>query len=273
MATARLHHIDAFTDRAFTGAATPVVVVDRPIDRTWAIALTIELNQTVTAFLRPNEGGCEVRFFAATGELGLVGHAGHAAGFVALERLFPDRDRIVLANPVGGAMPVEREDGAIVLDLGAMPARAVPEVPHLDATLGHIRVVERLMADFGSVAVLDDEAAVRALRPDLARALDVPGDAVIVTARGRDADFVSRVFAPKENLPEDPVCGTAHRILVPYWAGRLGRARLSAHQVSWRGGHFRCESRGDRVRLGGRAVVVFEGTIAVPPARPGPGRR
>jgi len=264
MSKAHLFHVDAFTSQALHGAPAPVIVVDEPLSTHRALALTAELNQSVTVFIRPVPDGCEVRFFEVEGEVGLVGHAGLAAGFVALERLFPERDKIALTSPIGGVLPVERKGNLTVLEFRATQADVVASVPCLDETLGDVEITERLMADFGSVAVLADEDMVHSLRPDLERALDVPGSTVIVTAPGREVDFVSRVFAPKLNLPEDPVCGTAHRILVPYWATKLGRSQLSAHQVSERGGHFQCESRDGRVYLGGRAVTLFECEFELP---------
>lgn len=261
---ARLYHIDAFTSEKLRGAQAPVIVVERLVAPELGKAIAAELNQPVTTFLQQTRDGALVQFFDSKTEYGLVGHAGLAAGFLALTKLYPDRDGIVLTSPPGGLLPVSRADNEIVLDFAAAPGRAVAGIPNLDETFTGIPVRERLTAEFGSVAVLADEDAVRNLSPDFARALGVPGDMVIATARGRKADFVSRVFAPKFDLPEDPVCGTAHRILTPYWAAKLGRDRLVAHQVSARGGHFTCENRGDRVRLGGQAVVLFEAEFAIP---------
>lgn len=261
---ARLYHLDAFTSEKLRGAQAPVIVTDQPVEQKLAMSIAAELNQPVTAILHRDGDGCTVRFFDAKTEYGLVGHAGLAAAFVALTRLFPERDAIVLNSPMGGALPVAREGETIVLDFGAAPGASVPSIPNLDETFAGVDVRERLSAAFGSVAVLADEESVRNLAPDFAKALGVPGDMVIATAPGRTADFVSRVFAPKFDLPEDPVCGSAHRILTPYWAARLGRDRLIAHQVSARGGHFTCENRGDRVRLGGQAVVLFEAEFTMP---------
>jgi predicted PhzF superfamily epimerase YddE/YHI9 len=261
---ARLYHIDAFTSEKLRGAQAPVIVVDRPVETKLGLAVAAELNQPVTTFLRPTEDGGAVQFFDTKMEYGLVGHAGLAAGLLALTRLHPGRSSIVLKSPPGGVLPVAREGDAIVLEFGAAPGHAVPGIPNLDETFPGVAVRERLAAEFGSVAVLEDEESVRNLAPDFAKALGVPGDMVIATAPGRKADFVSRVFAPKFDLPEDPVCGTAHRILTPYWAAKLGRNRLVAHQVSARGGHFTCENRGDRVRLGGQAVVLFEAEFTIP---------
>lgn len=261
---ARLYHIDAFTSEKLRGAQAPVIVVDRPVDKKFGLAIAAELNQPVTTFLQPTEIGGVVQFFDAKTEYGLVGHAGLAAGLLALTRLHPGRDSIVLKSPPGGVLPVARDGDSIVLEFGAAPGVTVPSIPNLDQTFGGSKVRERLVAEFGSVAVLEDEEAVRNLAPNFAKALGVPGDMVIATAPGRKADFVSRVFAPKFDLPEDPVCGTAHRILTPYWAARLGRDRLVAHQVSARGGHFTCENKGDRVRLGGEAVILFEAEFAIP---------
>lgn len=261
---ARLFHLDAFTHEAMRGAPAPVIALDAPVTAALGVAMANELNQQVTTFLHPTADGCAVRFFDPKGEIGLAGHASLAAGFVALTKLYPERDSIVLTSPIGGALPVTRRGDRIVLEFDSAPGTPVPEMPLLDATFRAIAIEARLTASFGAVAVLADEDAVWNLDPDFAKALQVPGDMVIATAPGRKADFVSRVFAPKYDLPEDPVCGTAHRVLTPYWAARLGRSRLTGHQISARGGHFECELQGGRVRLGGQAYLLFEGDIALP---------
>jgi len=240
------------------------MLIDDPIDRERALTIAGEFNQPIMTFLRSTADGCEVRFFETKGEAGHVGHAALAAAYIALDRLYPGRNEITLDNPIDGALRVQREGEMIVLDFPAMPASVVPDIANLDDVLGHVPIVERLFTEFGAVAVLEDEAAVRSLKPDIKTAITVPGSTLIVTACGQQADFVSRVFAPKFDLPEDPVCGTAHRILVPYWASKLGRLRLMAHQVSQRSGHFQCELRGERVRLGGRIAVLFETQLAMP---------
>ncbi len=259
----RLFHIDSFTDRALGGAAAPVVVSGEPVPLDRALALAGEFNQPVLTILRPTTAGCEVRYFEKSGEVGHVGHAGLAAAYVALNYVHPDRHQLALANPIGGDINVERDGELVALDTAAMPGTSVEWIENLDAALGNIPILERLSASFGSVAVLENEEAVRAARPDFVKALQVAGATIIVTAAGRTADFVSRVFAPKENLPEDPVCGTAHRILVPYWSAKLGRTHLSAHQLSEREGVFRCSILGDRVRLAGSAAVLFEAELSL----------
>ena len=260
-----LYHIDSFTSCGFGGAAAPVMLIDDPIDLECALAIAGEFNQPIMTFLRSTSTGCEVRFFETKGEAGHVGHAALAAGYIALKRLYPERNEITLDNPIDGALRVRREGDMIVLDFPVMPAAIVTDISNLDDALGRVPIIERLFADFGAVAVLADEAAVRSLRPDIETVLAVPGATLIVTAHGQQADFVSRVFAPKFDLPEDPVCGTAHRILVPYWASKLGRLNLTVHQVSQRSGHFQCELRGDRVLLGGRIAMLFETHLAMPP--------
>lgn len=260
---ARLYHLDAFTNEQLRGAQAPVIVVEKPVEPALAMSIAAELNQPVTTFLHRTDDSCAVRFFGATTEYGLVGHAGLAAGFVALTRLFPNRSEITLKSPIGGELPVTRDGDTILLDFASAPGKSVASIANLDETFGGVVVRERLAAEFGSVAILADEDEVRTLSPDFGKALGVPGDMVIATAPGHHADFVSRVFAPKFDLPEDPVCGSAHRILTPYWAARLGRHKLIAHQVSARGGHFTCENRGARVRLGGEAALLFEADFPI----------
>ncbi|MBL8582355.1 MAG: PhzF family phenazine biosynthesis protein, partial [Rhizobiaceae bacterium] len=229
-----------------------------------ALRLAAEFNQPIMTLLCPRAEDCAVHFYTSEDEVGLVGHAALAGAFVALDRLYPHRDSIVLRSPVGGDLPVSREGTQFFLDLQAMEPVPAERIAHLDETLRDVAVEERLETPFGAVAVLEDEDAVRTLRPDLSKALEVEASTVIVTAPGRDVDFVSRVFAPKFDMPEDPVCGTAHRLLAPYWAARLGRKRLSARQLCDRGGRFDCHVAGSTVRLGGNAVLLCEADIVLP---------
>lgn len=258
---ARFHLVDTFTDRLFGGNPTAVLVLPGWPDDATLRALAMETGQTVTGFLVDRGERAEYRVLAAAGgALGLVGHTSLAAAFVLLRG---DRRAIVLDHPAAGSLTACRDGDRIALDFAAMPGEPVAPPPALCDAIG-VPVRETLVAPFGYVAVLDDAEQVRGLDPDLARVATLDRTAAIYTAAGRDCDFVSRVFAPQANLPEDPVCGTAHRILVPYWAARLGRDDLLALQLSSRGGAFRCRNAGDRTILAGQAVAVVEGTVDLP---------
>jgi len=157
---------------------------------------------------------------------------------------------------------VNRDGDLLVLDFPAYPPRAVDAPAGLFEALGYD--AEAVLQGNYLMVVYRDERAVRALEPDFSAMARAGLDEAIATARGVDCDFVSRFFAPGYGIPEDPVTGSAHCTLVPYWAGRLGKARLHARQVSSRGGELYCELRDDRVRIAGRAVTFLEGTIDVP---------
>jgi predicted PhzF superfamily epimerase YddE/YHI9 len=155
---------------------------------------------------------------------------------------------------------VRREDGFLLVDLPSRPPKPIPVPDALTKALGATPTEAGMSRDL--MAVFDDEEVVRELRPDF-RALAALGPAVIATAPGRDIDFVSRFFAPGDGIDEDPVTGSAHCTLIPYWTNRLGRAHLRARQVSARGGDLTCRDLGSRVSVGGRATLYLEGTIRV----------
>jgi PhzF family phenazine biosynthesis protein len=191
----------------------------------------------------------------------LCGHATLASAFVVLERLRPGQSEVRFRSR-SGPLPVSRQDDLLALDFPARPPLACEGLSAVAAALG--AMPRELLAAREYLAVFDEEAQVRALAPDMARVAALGHFALTVSAPGRDCDFVSRFFAPGLGIPEDPVTGSAHCTLVPYWAARLGRTRLHARQVSARGGELHCELRGERVSIAGRCVPYLEGVIEVP---------
>jgi len=256
-----LYQIDAFTDRLFGGNPAAVCPLERWLPDAEMQAIAAENNLSETAFFVPGGDGFELRWFTPEREVDLCGHATLAAGHLLLRHLDPDRESVAFSTR-SGRLEVNRDGDLLVLDFPAYPPRAVDAPAGLFEALGHD--AEAVLQGNYLMVVYRDERAVRALEPDFSAMARAGLDEAIATARGTDCDFVSRFFAPGYGIPEDPVTGSAHCTLVPYWAGRLGKARLHARQVSSRGGELYCELRDDRVRIAGRAVTFLEGTIDVP---------
>ncbi len=255
-----LYQVDAFTSEVFRGNPAAVVPLERWLDDEILQWIAAENNLSETAYFVREPEGFRIRWFTPMVEVALCGHATLASAWVLFSKLEPGRDAVTFASR-SGPLTVTREDGRLVLDFPARPATAWEAPPALAAALG-AAPLETLRA-MDVLLVFGDEARVRALRPDFGALAKVDTRGVIVTAPGKDADFVSRFFAPRVGVPEDPVTGSAHCTLVPYWAARLGKSALHARQVSARGGELWCELRGDRVRIAGQAAPYLTGTIEV----------
>lgn len=258
-----LYQVDAFTNRAFAGNPAAVCPLGAWLPDDVMQAIAAEINLSETAFFVPSGDGYALRWFTPTTEVDLCGHATLASAFVLMTELSPVRTQVVFSTK-SGPLTVAKIGEKLIMDFPSRPPVAVvAPAAALAAALG--RTPAAVWEARSLVAVFDDAEAVRGLRPDFQQiaALDTYG--VIATAPGTgadaDADFVSRFFAPRQGVPEDPVTGSAHCTLTPYWSARLGRNRLHARQVSARGGEIDCELRGDRVSLVGQAVLVVRGTL------------
>ncbi|MGP1395665.1 MAG: PhzF family phenazine biosynthesis protein [Inquilinaceae bacterium] len=256
-----LFQIDAFADAVFAGNPAAVCPLDSwlPDDRMQAIAA--ENNLSETAFFVPDGEGYALRWFTPVAEVDLCGHATLATAFLVFERLRPDLRSIAFSTRVSDTLTVTRDGDFLVMDFPRWDAEPVADDPAVTASLG--AAPRTLLNGPDLMAVFDDEAAVRDIAPDFRAVGRLPARGVIVTAPGRNVDFVSRFFAPAVGIDEDPVTGSAHCLLAPYWAGRLGKTDLVGRQVSRRGGTVRCTVADGRVRLAGRAVLYLEGTIHV----------
>jgi PhzF family phenazine biosynthesis protein len=255
-----LYWVDAFTDRLFSGNPAAVVPLESWLPDAILQAIAAENNVSETAFFVPDGDGYQLRWFTPLVETELCGHATLATAFVLMTRLASGRTSVSFET-MSGRLTVTRDRDWYTLDLPAQPPLpcSMP-APMLDALGGDPAEV---LGAVKYLVVFDDEVEVAALRPDVVTLSAIDRDGVIVTAPGRDCDFVSRYFAPHAGIPEDPVTGSAHCTLVPYWAARLGRARLHARQISRRGGELHCEHHGSRVALTGRATLYLEGRIHV----------
>lgn len=256
-----IFQLDAFTSRRFSGNPAAVCPLEGWIDDTVLQGIAAENNLSETAFLVASGEGFEIRWFTPKAEIDLCGHATLASAAVVFKRLRPELQRVRFATRRAGVLEVARADDWLVMDFPSRPPAPCAAPAWLAPALGAEPLEVQSARDL--VARFANEAAVRSLAPDMAAVLAGGVHAVIVTAPGDDCDFCSRFFAPAVGVPEDPVTGSAHCTLVPYWAGRLGRTELVARQVSARGGELRCRLRGDRVELAGQVVWYLEGTIQV----------
>jgi len=255
-----LYQIDAFTSRVFGGNPAAVVLMNEwlPDDRMLAIAA--ENNLPETAFVIPRAEVSELRWFTPTIEMDLCGHATLAAAHVLLKDRFSSLNRMTFSSRSGNLV-VTREGERLVLDFPSRPGNLIETSEALAALLG-TRPREAYRAR-DLLAIVETEEEVRSFRPDFARIASLDELGLILSAPGKSVDFVSRFFAPRAGVPEDPVTGSAHCTLVPYWAERLGRRKLTAKQLSARGGDLECELRGDRVLMAGHAVEYLRGEITV----------
>ena len=256
-----LWQVDAFTDRVFSGNPAAVCLLESWLPDETLAAIAAENNLAETAFLVKEPEGWRIRWFTPAVEVDLCGHATLASGHVYLTRLAPGAREVVFASRSGPLAVAREADGRLAMTFPRRPAKRCPVPAPLVRALGQEPLETLTSRDL--LAVVGSEAEVRAF----AAMAELPGLGLIVTAPAATPglDFVSRFFAPKVGVPEDPVTGSAHSTLVPYWAKRLGRTRLEAAQLSRRGGRLSCEDRpeAEKVGIAGTAVEYLEGTIAI----------
>ena len=252
------YQVDAFARRIFEGNPAAVCPLDAWLPDEVLQSIAQENNLSETAFFVQTDDGFNLRWFTPVAEVKLCGHATLASAHVIFNALGYQKQAIKF-NTRSGTLVVERSNGLLAMDFPSVPPRPCTAPAALLEGLGH-QPVEVLGAD-DYIAVFDTEAVVSAISPDLAKLRELGLRGVCVTAPGSGVDFVSRFFAPKFGIPEDPVTGSAHCELAPYWASRLGKATLKARQISKRGGDIQCELRGDRVILLGGAVTFMEAEI------------
>lgn len=257
-----LMQVDAFTDRAFGGNPAAVCVLSGDADPRWMQQVAEEMNLPETAFLVPQDGGYGLRWFTPAVEVPLCGHATLASSHALWELGLVGKDTSISFFTQSGVLRATQADGMIWLDF---PARFVRPA---DPSAGLLAALGGTAAWLGTAGQdyfveLSSEDAVRALDPDFRALRATAPDGVIVTSLSHTpgTDFVSRYFAPAKGIDEDPVTGSAHCALAPYWAHRLGRASLTGYQASKRGGAVQVRVDGDRVHLGGHAVTVLRGEL------------
>jgi PhzF family phenazine biosynthesis protein len=255
--------VDAFADRAFTGNPAAVCILPAPREEGWMQSVAAEMNLSETAFLHAEEDGWRLRWFTPEVEVDLCGHATLATAHVLWEDGHLPAGETARFHTRSGLLTARRAGEWIELDFPAKPILDAPAPDGLAAALG-VEPVYVGRSHFDVLVEVASEAEVRGLKPDLGRVAAVEARGVIVTARaegGAGYAFVSRFFAPRAGVAEDPVTGSAHCVLAPYWAAKLGRNELVGFQASRRGGTVRVRAAGDRVLLGGRAVTVLRGEL------------
>jgi PhzF family phenazine biosynthesis protein len=260
-----LFYVNTFPHRPFSGNPAAVCLLNSWLDDVWLRKVAAENNLSATAFLVPRADAYEIRWFTGLCELKLCGHATFASGFMVLKLLRPQVNSIEFATRRKGNVTVRNEGELLSMDFPALfpkPTYDVPEI--LFRALGlHSKPSEVLEVNETYFVVMENQAAIQNLQPETELLRQLHPYAVSVSAPGESSDIVSRYFAPGYGIPEDPVTGSAHCALTPYWTKRLGKSQLHARQLSKRGGELWCETASERVILRGKAVLTMQGTLEV----------
>jgi predicted PhzF superfamily epimerase YddE/YHI9 len=256
-----IYQIDAFTTRSFGGNPAAVVI----LEGSWLAdemlqAIAAENNLSETAFVLTHRQPFPLRWFTPKIEVDLCGHATLASAYVLLRDYFPAQNQVQFATR-SGDLTVARQGSRLAMDFPARPGQAIRVSEAMIAALGAKPAEAYLARDL--LTIFSAEAEVASLKPNLELVAGLDAFAVIASAPGDRVDFVSRFFAPRAGIPEDPVTGSAHCTLAPYWANRLDKNVLVARQLSPRGGELTCEMRGTRVVIGGNAVEYLRGKINI----------
>lgn len=260
-----LFHVDAFTSEPFQGNPAAVCPLQEWLDDEFLRKVAAENNLSDTAFFVPKDDKYEIRWFTPRCEVRLCGHATLASAYVLLDVLQSNLRTVQFETRHSGTLKVSKDDKMLAMDFPAMFARNCTHSPQvLVQGLGPGPRPSRLLeVNQTYLAVYENQAAIENIRPDFALLETLHPFTVSITAPGEGCDFVSRYFAPSYGVPEDPVTGSAHCALTPYWAERLGKTHLHARQLSQRGGELWCEMAGERVILKGNAILTLRGTLEI----------
>jgi PhzF family phenazine biosynthesis protein len=253
------YQIDAFSGKVFGGNPAAVCILETWLDTDVLQSIAAENNLSETAFLVPKSRGLyELRWFTPTVEMDLCGHATLAGAF-AIFSFIDGTLSSVNFETKSGLLTVAKSGELLSMDFPARKPVPAKNNPLIAEALGAKPL--DVLASRDLLVVFDDEATIKDMKPDFGKLMQIDTFAVIVTAQGEKADFVSRFFAPRAGIPEDPVTGSAHCTLIPYWSERLGKNKLHAFQLSGRGGELFCENAGYRVKIAGRAALYASGEL------------
>ncbi len=255
-----LYQIDAFTDKVFSGNPAAVCPLNEWLPDSTLQAIAQENNLSETAFYVPAENGFHIRWFTPVAEVDLCGHATLATAFV-IHNIIGYKNDIVRFNSGSGDLFVKKTGDSLSMDFPSQPGSSCPIPPAL--VEGLVKTPSEVLASEDFLVVFENEEDILSMQPDFITLSKLELRGVIITAPGKDADFVSRFFCPKLGVDEDPVTGSAHCALTPYWAEKLGKTKLSARQLSKRTGTLECELRGNRVIITGKAVKYMEAKIDI----------
>ncbi len=255
-----IYQVDAFTDVLFKGNPAAVCPLTEWLTDAEMQNIALENNLAETAFVVPQAGDYFIRWFTPTVEVDLCGHATLAAAYVLFEFKGHQSQVIKFMSPRSGALTVTRQGDLLTLDF---PSDTIEKIEPLDEMITGFGIapLEAYKGKTDYLLIYETEQEIRKMIPDLSIVKQLNARGVIVTAPGEQVDFVSRFFGPQSGVDEDPVTGSAHTTLTPYWSKRLGRMQLTAKQLSTRGGQLWVEDRGDRIRISGKARMYMKGTI------------
>ena len=258
----KLFVVDAFAENPFEGNPAAICLAEAPLDAAWMQKVAAEMNLSETAFVRSLNNGVELRWFTPAYEVELCGHATLAAAHVLWTEGVVESDEPIAFHTKSGVLTCGEQEGLITMDFPATPP-AEQDIPTELIEALNVRPTFFGMSLYDGIVVVESEEVVRTLKPDFRILGDIPMRGVMVTSRADDKrfDFVSRYFAPGAGVDEDPVTGSAHCCLGPYWGRQLGKTEMTAFQASARGGAVQIRLAGDRVFLGGRAVTMIRGEI------------
>jgi PhzF family phenazine biosynthesis protein len=258
----KIFQVDAFTSELFKGNPAAVCLLDHWLDDTLMQSIAAENNLSETAFVVQNGEKYGIRWFTPTVEVDLCGHATLASAFVIFNQCDFKGDAIILHSPRSGELKVRHDGMKLYLDFPADVFDRCENLPEITTGIGFTPLeVYRGKTDY--MAVLSSEVEVHNIQPDFEKIIKLDARGLIVTAPGKKVDFVSRFFGPQSGVNEDPVTGSAHTTLTPYWSNRLGKTRMTATQISKRGGWLDCQNAGSRVYIGGEAQLYLTGEINI----------
>ncbi len=256
-----IYQIDAFTKEVFKGNPAAICPLENWLDAELMQKIAFENNLSETAFFVKTDDVYEIRWFTPTFEIDLCGHATLASAFAIFEILKLESEIVKFHSHKSGELSVEKNGDLLILDFPSRP------VDKCDAPEGLIKAIgkepKEILKARDYFLVYETEQEIADIAPNFSRLLEIDAHGFIVTARGETSDFVSRFFAPEVGVFEDPVTGSAHCNLIPYWAKKLGKTEMFARQISERGGELFCELKGDRVKIGGHATLYLKGEIYV----------
>lgn len=257
----KIYQIDAFAAKTFEGNPAAVCPLADWLPTEIMQAIAMENNLSETAFFKPSKNGYEIRWFTPAIEVDLCGHATLASAHVLFQHLNYEQ-QVIRFESRSGVLEVEKTDAGYTMDFPTDLLNAEPVVSLHEEVLG-VQPLEAWRGKDDLMLVVKNEQEVLALSPDFRKMTQIPTRGVIVTAPGNEVDFISRCFFPNAGIDEDPVTGSAHTTLIPYWSQKLGKSELEARQVSPRGGNLKCQMQGTRVKISGSCITYLEGSIQI----------
>jgi PhzF family phenazine biosynthesis protein len=253
----RIYQVDAFTKTPFKGNPAGVCILEKPGDDEWMLNVASEMNCSETAFLCPEEDGYRLRWFTPRVEVDLCGHATLSSAHILWEKGYLQPEDQVTFYTRSGELTARKDHEWTMLNF---PSLSVEESPIPTELIGLIQadILYFGMSKFDWLVEINNEEYLKTFQPDISQIKKLPARGLIITSRSRQYDFISRFFAPAVGVDEDPVTGSAHSVLTPYWANKLGKSELLAYQASARGGELKLQHKGARVEIAGQAVTIME---------------